>query len=102
MQRVGVVDAALKGIPSVRTEQVVPPIANHVPHMLIHWDENQVKITRAQMKQKLAKGNPPITTARVHGTGEAGFLISVFMLQPGEDQIVAKRIRDILKQAVST
>ncbi len=54
------------------------------------------------MKQKLAEGNPPIMTARVHGTGEAGFLISVFMLQPGEDQIVAKRVREILQQAVST
>jgi L-seryl-tRNA(Ser) seleniumtransferase len=102
MQRIGVLDAALKGIPSVRTEQVVPPIANHVPHVLIHWDEKKVKITRAQMKQKLAEGNPPIMTARVHGTGEAGFLISVFMLQPGDDQIVAKRIHDILQQAVST
>ena len=102
IQRIGVLDAALKGIPSVRTEQVVPSIANQVPHVLIHWDEKKVKITRAQLKQKLAEGNPPIMTARVHGTGDAGFLISVFMLQPGEDQIVAKRIHDILQQAVST
>lgn len=102
IQRIGVIDTVLKGIPSVRTEQVVPPIANHVPHVLIHWDEKKVKITRAQMKRKLVEGNPPILTARVHGTGEAGFLISVFMLQPGEDQIVAKRIREILQQAVST
>jgi len=102
MRRIGVVDAALKEIPSVRTEQVVPPIANHVPHVLIHWDENQVKITHAQMKRKLAEGNPPIMTARVHGTGKGGFLISVFMLQPGDDRIVAKRVREILQQAVST
>ena len=102
IQRIGVIDTVLKGIPSVRTEQVVPPIANHVPHVLIHWDEKKVKITRAQMKRKLVEGNPPILTARVHGTGEAGFLISVFMLQPDEDQIVAKRIREILQQAVST
>jgi L-seryl-tRNA(Ser) seleniumtransferase len=80
----------------VTTKQIVPPIANHVPHALIVWDEQRLKVTRQQMKQQLAGGDPAIATARVHGTGSEGFLISVFLLQPGEDKIVAARLRRIL------
>jgi len=35
----------------------------------------------------------------VSGTGDKGMLISVFMLQEGEDQIVAERLRGLLKKA---
>ncbi len=91
----------MKDIPTVRTEQVVPPIANHVPHLLIHWDEKRLKVSRSEMTQQLAGGDPSIATARVHGTGEAGFLISVFMLEPGEERIVADRVREILRGGAS-
>lgn len=100
-RRIGVIAAAVSQIPTIKTETIVPAIANHVPHLLLHWDEGRVKITPEQLKAKLAAGDPSIATARVHGTGETGFLISVFMLQPGEDEIVANRLRDALTQALS-
>ena len=95
-RRISVIADAVKDIPTATVEQIVPPIANHVPHALIIWDEQQLKVTRQQMKQQLAGGDPSIATARVHSTGSEGFLISVFMLQEGEDEIVAARIRQIL------
>ena len=98
-RRIAVIAAALKGIPTLRTKTIVPPIANHVPHLLLLWDEERVKLTPPEVKAKLAAGEPPIATARVHGTGEEGFLISVFMLEPGEERIVARRVRDIFRQA---
>jgi L-seryl-tRNA(Ser) seleniumtransferase len=101
-RRIGVIVERIKVLPTVRTEQIIPPIANHVPHLLIHWDEKRLKVSRAELKQQLADGNPSIATARVHGTGDAGFLISVFMLEPGEEQIVANRINEILSGGVST
>ncbi len=97
-RRIAVIAEAIKGIPSVSTKTIIPPIANHVPHLLILWDEARLKITREQLKQRLADGDPPIVTARVHGTGDEGFLISVFMLQSGEEQVVAQRIRKLLAQ----
>jgi D-glucosaminate-6-phosphate ammonia-lyase len=100
-RRIGVIAAAISRIPTIKTETIVPAIANHVPHLLLHWDEERVKITPEQLKAKLAAGDPPIATARVHGTGTTGFLLSVFMLQPGEDQIVADRVREALEQAIS-
>ena len=97
--RIVVIEKALRGIPTVTTRTLVPPIANQVPHLLVFWDPDRVRITSAQMKRKLAEGDPSIATARVHGTGDKGFLVSVFMLQPGEDRIVGARLRDILTQA---
>ena len=98
-RRIAVIADAVKGIPTVSTKTVIPPIANHVPHLLILWDEAQMKITREQLKQRLADGDVPIVTGRVHGTGDEGFLVSVFMLQPGEEQTVAQRIRQVLKNS---
>jgi L-seryl-tRNA(Ser) seleniumtransferase len=98
-RRLGVIERALKGIPTVRWERIVPPIANHVPHLLITWDEGRVKLTREGLTQGLAGGDPPIRIGRVSGTGAKGVLISVFMLQKGEDRVVADRLRAILRRA---
>ena len=68
-------------------------------NLLIDWDQDHVRVTPSQVKNLLAEGEPSIATARVHGTGEEGFLISVFMLKPREDAIVGDRLRQILKAA---
>ena len=94
-----VVSKSIADIPSVKTRTVTPPIANHVPHLVITWDESKVRIKPGQVKQKLAQGDPSILTARVHGTGSEGFLISVFVLQPGEDAIVGNRLKSVLRAA---
>jgi L-seryl-tRNA(Ser) seleniumtransferase len=98
-RRLGVIESTLRDVPTLRTERIVPPIANHVPHVLLFWDESVVKITRAEVTKQLAAGNPSIVLGRVHGTGDAGLLVSVFMLQPDEVQIVADRLRDVLIRA---
>ena len=52
-----------------------------------------------QMKQQLADGTPSIVTSRVYGTGDDGFLLSVFNLRDGEERIVADRVKRILARA---
>ncbi len=96
-RRIEAIVAAIKDVPTLRTETIVPAIENHVPHLLVHWDEEKLGLTPKQMQARLAAGDPPIATARVHGTGETGFLLSVFMLQPGEEQIVGQRVRAVLQ-----
>lgn len=98
-RRIAVIEQKLANVPTVHTKRITPPVANRFPHLLIFWDEQRLKLTRDQMKQQLVAGNPSIVTARVHGTGEEGFLISVFTLQPGEAEIVAARLLEILAQA---
>ncbi len=99
--RIATIENSLRDIRTVVTRRIVPPIANRVPHLLIHWDEQQIKITPEQLKQSLADGDPSIVTARVHGTGDTGFLISVFMLQSNEEKIVAQRLAEILRGAAA-
>jgi L-seryl-tRNA(Ser) seleniumtransferase len=99
-RRLSVIETALQGLP-LKTERIIPPVANRVPHLLFRWDEQRLRISAAQLKQALVDGHPSIATGRVHGTGTDGFLISVFMLQAGEDQIIAARLREVLQAAIS-
>ncbi|HLJ93293.1 MAG TPA: aminotransferase class V-fold PLP-dependent enzyme [Gemmataceae bacterium] len=100
-RRLGIIEEAVRNIPTLRSERIVPPIANQVPHVLLHWDESRVKISRAELTQALAEGEPPIQIGRVRGTGDKGILISVFMLQDGEELVVADRLRSLLRKASS-
>src|SRR5204863_9662672 len=85
-RRIGVIEQAVKDIPSVRCERVVPPIANHFPHLIMIWDEKRVRITRDRFTRALMEGNAPIQIGWVSGTGEHGVVVSVFTLQPGEER----------------
>jgi hypothetical protein len=49
--------------------------------------------------KELAAGDPPIMIGRVGGTGDKGILISVFVLQDGEVEVVAERLKAILAKA---
>jgi L-seryl-tRNA(Ser) seleniumtransferase len=100
-RRIGVIEEALKDIPTLQAERIVPAIANHVPHLLLTWDEKRLKLTPAQVTKELAAGDPPIVVGRVSGTGDKGLLISVFVLGEGEERIVAERLQAILKKAVA-
>src|SRR6204780_1245893 len=55
-KRVDLIVATVKGIPSVRTETVVPRIANHVPHLLIRFDPSVAGIKTKEIVTKLREG----------------------------------------------
>src|SRR5262249_26604990 len=98
-RRLGVIEAALKDVATLQCERIVPLIANHVPHLILTGDEKRWKLTRERITQDLANGDPSIRIGRVGGTGDRGVLISVFVLQEGEDRIVARRLREIFDRA---
>ncbi len=100
-QRIATIEKLVTTVPTVQTQTIVPPIANQVPHLLVFWNEQRVRITRQEVKQQLAGGEPSIVTTRVHGTGSEGFLISVFMLEPNEEVVVGTRLQQILQQALT-
>jgi uncharacterized pyridoxal phosphate-dependent enzyme len=82
-------------VPGVSTAFFVPDIANHVPHMQITWDAAKISLTPKQASQLLRESKPAI----VMGAGEdkPGLSINSFMLQPGEDQIVASQLVRIFR-----
>ena len=96
-KRVSTVADSVRDLPSVQTETTIPEIANHVPHLLIGWDQAKIKLTPKEVMKQLREGEPSIEANPM--TNDKHLVIGVWMLQPGEAQVVAKRVRTILKQA---
>jgi uncharacterized pyridoxal phosphate-dependent enzyme len=102
--RVATIAAALAPIRGVQAESFVPEIANHVPHLSLEWDYDRIPITSSQASGRLKEGNPPIEVGghrwlrpkSQSPKNMQGLTVSVWMLRPGEDRIVAERLKSIL------
>jgi len=92
------VAAQVKDIPTVETKIFVPPVANHIPHLQVNYDPNRIPMTGRQIMEKMRQGSP-----RIELNPEAGpnfVTVGVWMLEPGEDLIVARRLREVLQGAL--
>src|SRR4051812_6424285 len=85
----------LTKIPGVSTSFFTPDIANHVPHMQISWD-SRVPLEPQQVSKMLRTSKPSIVMGG--GEGRPGLAMCSFMLQPGEDKIVADQLSRILRE----
>jgi len=94
-RRLEYISAQLAAVPSVTTSFPKLEIANHVPHLQIKWDEKRIPMTPRDVGKALRGGKPSI----VLSTGEHGEALSMnsFMLQPGEEKIVATELVKVLK-----
>jgi len=94
-RRLEYVSSQVAKIPSVTTSFPTPGIANHVPHLDIKWDEKRIPMTPREVGKALRDGKPSI----VLSTGEHGEALSMnsFMLQPGEEKIIAAELVKLLK-----
>jgi uncharacterized pyridoxal phosphate-dependent enzyme len=82
-------------VPGVRTSFFVPDIANHVPHMQITWD-SKIALTPEQVSKMLKSSKPSIVMGG--GEGKPGLAMNSFMLQPGEDKIVAEQLVKLFRE----
>jgi len=110
-RRADAIASALKDIPTLTAEIYIPPIANHVPHLLIRYDQQRVKIAPREVRKQLHQGTPSIELNPATGSkeGSAGIpkdankiVVGVWMLEPGEDAIVARRLREVLTKAAES
>lgn len=94
-QRLEFISQKITKVPGVSTSYFTPDIANHVPHMQITWDSH-ISLTPQEVSKLLRSSKPSI----VMGGGEdrKGLVMNSFMLQPGEDKIVADQLYSVLKQ----
>ena len=83
-------------VPGVSTAFFVPDIANHVPHMNITWDSGRIALAPKEVSQLLLESSPSI----VIGSDEShpGLVMNSFMLQPGENKIVAEQLTRIFRE----
>ena len=98
-RRVSVITDAVADISGITLrEQFVPHIANAVPHAAIEWNPDTIAMTRADVAAALRDGEPSIEPRP--SAGEAARLeIGVWMMQPGDAEIVAERSAEILGNA---
>jgi uncharacterized pyridoxal phosphate-dependent enzyme len=85
----------LAKIPGVSTSFFTPDIANHVPHMQITWD-SKISATAEEISKLMRSGKPAIVVAV--GEDRPGLAMNSFMLQPGEDKIVAEQLSRVLRE----
>lgn len=93
--QVDLIAKAAASIAGVTPEKHVPEIANHVPSLRIRIDQSRVKLSPEQLRSALRNGHPSIETMG----GSESVDITTWMMIPGEERIVAKRVKDILLQA---
>jgi L-seryl-tRNA(Ser) seleniumtransferase len=68
-------------------------VANHVPHLVVTYDQNRIKIAAKEVMEKMRQGTPrielnpgtggPPASAGLPG-GSNTIVVGVWMLQPGK------------------
>ncbi|WP_420150805.1 aminotransferase class V-fold PLP-dependent enzyme [Spirosoma sp.] len=90
------IDNAIKTIAGVQTRVDVPPLGNHTPTLRISWDKTKLNITGKDLQEAMRKGDPSI---EVGGGGPSNINVTVWMMKPGQEKIVAKRLKEELSKA---
>jgi len=117
-KRVKKVAQLAETVTGVTTDIQTPATGNRYPTLTVKWDEAAFKLTVQECAKKLRHGSPPIETltnnnpstvpgVRIAGDPKApprvgrpdALRIVALTLQPGEDVIVGRRIREVLLEA---
>lgn len=94
-RRVQTIVASVRDLPGVQSEMFVPEIANKVPHLKIWWDASKQKLTPPEVQKRMREGQPSIEVNPM--TSPKELVIGVWMLEPGEAEIVGKRLKAVLQ-----
>src|SRR2546427_3064117 len=94
--RLGNIARQLAKVQGVNTSFFTPDIANHVPHLQITWDASRIHITPEEAAKWLRNAKPPIAIGS--GEGRPGLAMNSFMLQPGEDKVVAEQLVKMFRE----
>jgi seryl-tRNA(Sec) selenium transferase len=94
--RANVILDAVKKVNGVKAEIFVPPIANVTPTLRISWNQALIKLTPKEMTLNLRNGEPSIEAPKSINNA---MILSVWMMQPGDEKIVARRFTEELLKA---
>jgi L-seryl-tRNA(Ser) seleniumtransferase len=91
-----VTETAMGANKAIRGEVYVPPIANHVPTVRLTWEKAALDLTADEVRKRMKEGAPSIeitpgNTPPAEATQSLS--IGIWQLQPGEVDIVAKRLK---------
>ena len=74
----------------------VPEIHYRVPHVRVRWDGRSTRLTVRDAIKLLREGDPSI---EVRPNTNDGLEMGVWLLDPGDTEIVARRLHQVLKSA---
>lgn len=69
---------------------------NWIPRVHLDWDEQIIPLSRSSAKARLRDGEPAIAV----GTSSTGLFVNPQTLAPGQEKIIAERLREVLCQAL--
>ena len=98
----GLIAQEVERISGVTTEVLQPRgLSNYSPRLAVRWDGNRRRISGQDVYELLLNGNPRIILARSQGRfneepQNSSVEVMPWMMQPGEDAIVAERLHAIL------
>jgi L-seryl-tRNA(Ser) seleniumtransferase len=92
-RRVNRIRDSVSAIRGAHSEMFVPEIHYRVPHVRIRWDEKANRLTVRDVIKQLREGEPSI---EVRPNTSEGLELSVWLLEPGETEVVARQLRRVL------
>ncbi len=98
-RRVDTIRKAAEKLPTVTSSVEIPEIANHTPHLKITWDQSKIKLSPLDVKKKLFDSEPCIEVTP--STDKTNLVVTVWVLKPGEAEVVARRIQEVLKSGLA-
>jgi hypothetical protein len=91
--------AALADVPGLEVRRVSPSEPgvqpNWIPRMHLDWDKNHISLNREAVKSHLMQTDPGIAV----GTTPTGLFVNPQTLMPGQEKIVAQRLREVLSKS---
>ncbi|MGH9469498.1 MAG: aminotransferase class V-fold PLP-dependent enzyme [Terriglobia bacterium] len=93
-RRLDTISRQITKVPGVSTAYFIPNIANHVPTMEINWDPRKFSLTPQQAFEALKNSKPSI----ILGRSRIGLSMNSFMLQPGDDKVIARQLAKLFRK----
>ena len=90
---IAVIEDAVKPVKGVSTKVTTPPLGNITPTLEISWDRNIINMTSKELQEKLRNGRPSI---EVGNAKENAISVTAWVMRPGDEKIVAKRLKQEL------
>jgi L-seryl-tRNA(Ser) seleniumtransferase len=109
-ERMAVIVSMVKNIPSVQTSIMVPAFANHVPHLMINFDPDVIGASARELRARLRTATPcielnPHTGSMRPSQGVPAqpnaLVVTTFLINPGEELVLGRQIRAVLKNPKS-
>jgi uncharacterized pyridoxal phosphate-dependent enzyme len=90
------IENAVKPVNGVTTSITVPPLGNTTPTLEVSWDITKLKLSGKELQEKLRNGDPSI---EVGGVQDNKITVTVWVMKPGQEKIVARRLKEELSLA---